>query len=251
MVMKKALKFQVLLVILFTATIYCEAQENFKVGITMGQVYPLNEFKSTDNSSTKSGYAQTGFTLNVDGDYYIHNRFSFTLRFHLGNAPINQSAYKEKLNTELKDYFSAEDTVRYNINYWQWATPLVGFKVNYPIVLNKIYIEAGIFSGVCFIQLPDQNLIFNDKKNKQFIISQTIENTDISIPLVINGGFRFRINNSVQLKLNAEYFQTKANYNHVSYIEKEGTTERTEIKKYELNAPIQTLNASLGLVYSF
>jgi hypothetical protein len=249
--MKKAIRFLFIPALIFSATMVCQAQEKFTVGVSMGQVYPLNEFKSVDPTSPKAGYAQTGFTLNVDGDYFIHNRFSLSLRFHLGNAPINQSVFKERLNNELKDYFSASDTVQYDINYWQWVSPLIGCKFNYPIILNKVYVEAGIFTGVNFTYIPDQNLVFNDKENKQLVISQNIGNTDISVPFALNAGFRFRINKSVQLKVNAEYFQTKASYSHVTYTQKENSTENIEIAKYKLNVPIQTLNATIGLVYNF
>ena len=217
----------------------------------MGQVYPLNEFKSINPGSNKAGYAQTGFTLNVDGDYFLHNRFSVSLRIHFGNAPINLSIFKDRLNNELKAYISANDTVQYDINYWQWVSPLIGCKYNYPIILNKVYVEAGIFTGVNFIQIPNQNLVFNDKANKQSIISRNIGNSDISLPFALNAGVRFKINESVQLKVNAEYFQTKASFNHKSYISKEGSTENTPITEYQFNVPIQTLDASIGLVYSF
>jgi len=217
----------------------------------MGQVYPLNEFKSIDPASTKAGYAQTGFTLNVDADYFLHNRFSLAVRFHFGNAPINQNEYKKHISSELQEYFSEIDTVQYDINSWQWASPLIGCKFNYPIVLNKIYAEAGIFTGVSFNQIPDQNLVFNDKKNKQLIISQNVEDSDISIPLAFNAGFRFRINKLVQFKVNAEYFQTKINFNHLSYTKRESSDVINEIAKNEYTIPVQTLNVSVGLVYSF
>jgi hypothetical protein len=249
--MKKAIRFLFLPVLIFLASITCQAQEKFKVGISMGQVYPLNEFKSIDPAKATAGYAQTGFTLNVDGDYFLHNRFSVSLRFHFGNVPINQPEFKKKLNNELSSYFLANDTVQYDINYWQWVSPLIGCKFNYPIVLNKVYVEAGIFTGVNFTQIPNQNLVFNDKANKQLVISQNVETTDISIPISCNAGFRFRINETIELKVNAEYFQTKTSFNHVNYVKKDNSEVKTEISKDEYHIPIQTLNATLGLVYSF
>jgi hypothetical protein len=249
--MKEILKFLFLPTFLFSVVFICQAQEKYKVGISMGQVFPLNDFKSNDPSSNKAGYSQTGFTLNVDGDYFIYNRFSLSLGFHFGNAPINQSEFKKKLNDELKDYFSENDTVQYDINYWQWASPLFGWKFNYPIVLNKVYVEAGMFTGICFFQIPNQNLVFNDKGKNQLVISQNVETSFISIPFCFNAGFRFRINKSIELKINSEYFQTKANYTHVSYSEKYNSNEKIEIANYKFKVPVQTINATIGLVYNF
>jgi hypothetical protein len=252
-VMKKAFKFLFLPALIFSASVICQAQDKFKVGVSMGQVYPLNEFKSVGPASNAAGYAQTGFTLNVDGDYFIQNRFSLSLRFHFGNAPVNQAEFKNRLDNELKDYFTEIDTLHYDINYWQWVSPLIGCKFNYPIVSNKVYVEAGIFTGISFIQIPDQNLamVTTYKSHQKLLISKNIEKNDISIPFAFNAGFRFRINNSVQFKINAEYYQTKANYNHESYFQSLDTAALEKIEKYAFNVPIQTINATIGLVYNF
>jgi hypothetical protein len=242
----------VLFCIAFVAITYTGyTQDKFRTSLTMGQVYPLGTFSSTNHFSNTSGYAQTGFTLNIDGDYHLNNRLDASLRFHFGNSPIDQVEFSKRLSNELAGYVSGTDTVQYAISYWQWASPMVGLKYNYPIIINKVYVEVGAFTGISIIQLPDQNLIFNDKVNKQFIVSQTIDNTNISLPFAINGGFRFRINQQVQLKINAEYFRTKANYEHVSYYQLENTTEQVEIKKSEFDVTIQTLDITAGLVYNF
>lgn len=238
-----------LMLILITATAI--AQEQFRASLSMGPVIPLGKFSSANITSTKSGYGQSGFNLNIDGDYYIDNRFAVTLRFLFENSTIDNSNYQKFLKTELSDYISATDTVHYDINYWQWTSPMVGIKYNYPIVMNKLYIETGIFSGINFLQIPDQNLLFTDETNKRTIISQNVGTTDITIPLAVSCGLRYRINPKMQLKLNAEYFRTKTSFEHVSYYQNENTTDQKVIKKYTSAIPIQTLNLSLGLVYNF
>jgi len=238
-----------LAITLFSTEVF--SQDKFRASLSMGQVYPLGNFKSIDQSSKNSGYAQTGFTLNIDGDYHLHNRLAVSLRFNFGNSAIDQYEYSKRLMSELSGYVSETDTVQYDINYWQWASPMIGLKYNYPIVINKIYVEVGAFTGINFVQIPDQNLFFNDKENKRIIISQNVGNTDITLPLAVNAGFRFRINERVQLKLTAEYFNTNANIDHVSYYQLENTTQQVEIKKDEFDVTIQTLNVSAGLVYNF
>jgi hypothetical protein len=227
------------------------SQEKFRASLSMGQVYPLGNFKSIDHSAENSGYAQSGFTLNIDGDYRLHNRLAASLRFHFGNSAIDQFEYSKRLLSELTGYVTETDTVQYNINYWQWASPMIGLKYNYPIIINKIYVEVGAFTGINFVQIPDQNLFFNDNENKRIIISQNVGNTDITLPLAVNAGFRFRINERVQLKLTAEYFKTRTNIEHVSYYQLENTIEQVEIKKDEFDVTIQTVNVSAGLVYNF
>jgi hypothetical protein len=249
--MKKAqIQIIVYLALTLISTI-CFAQEKFRASISMGQVYPLGRFSSIDQTSKQSGYARTGFTLNIDGDYHIHNRLAVSLRFLFGNSQINQTEFRKFLNNELSGYISSTDTIQYNINYWQWASPMVGLKYNYPIIINKFYLEVGAFTGVNFVQIPDQNLYFNDYINKRAIVSQNVGFSDITLPLAVNAGLRFRINPQMQLKLNAEYFYTKTSIDHVSYYQLTNSIEQVEIEKYQFDVPIQSLNISLGLVYNF
>ena len=227
------------------------SQEKFKATVSMGEVFPLNNFKNTDLNSSVSGYAQNGFTLNVDGDYFIINRLAVTLRFHFGNAPINKDAFKNFLVNDLQGYYPPADTAQFEMNAWQWVTPLIGLKYNYPIVINKVYIEAGAFTGLCFIQIPNQNLIYNDKVNNRLVVSHNIETNCISMPLALNAGIRFKINPTVQLKIAAEYFSARSQYTHESYYQWQNSVEQIEISKTEFNVPIQTVNVTAGLVYSF
>jgi hypothetical protein len=249
--MKKVKSFILVNLILAVISTACFAQEKFNASLSMGKVFPIGKFSNSDITSKQSGYAQSGFTLNIDGDYFLHNRIAVSLRFNFGNAPINQSEFRKYLNNELSDYIKETDTVQYNINYWQWASPMIGLKYNYPIVINKFYFEAGLFSGISLVQIPDQNLYFNDTKNKRIVVSQNVGKTDITFPLAINTGLRYRINPRMQFKLNAEFFTAKTSIEHVSYFQVEKSTAQNEIEKYSFNVPIQTLNLSAGLVYNF
>jgi hypothetical protein len=226
-------------------------QDKFRASLSMGPSYPIGKFSSTDLSSKSAGYAQSGFALTIDGDYYLHNRVAVTLLFHFGNSPIDQSAFSERLIHELAGYVTATDSVQFDINYWQWASPMVGLKYNYPIILNKFYFEVGAFTGMNFVQIPDQNLFFSDDKNKRIIVSQNVGSTDITFPVALSAGFRYRINPKMQFKLNAQYFNTNTSFEHVSYYQLENNIEKVEIEKYNISVPIQTLNVSAGLVYNF
>jgi hypothetical protein len=242
---------KILLLFLLIISINLSAQNKFNASVYMGPVIPISDFKNTDHNLTNQGYAETGYTLSFDGDYFLHNRVAVSLRFHFGNSPVNQGKFIERLHSELSEYYSKTDTVKYDINFWQWATPLLGIKVNYPIVLNKIYIEAGVFSGICFLKIPEQNMFFNDVKNKQYLISQNIEKDQITLPLNFNAGMRFRVNQKVDLRINAEYFMTETSYTHVHFLDIEAGKELVEIDNYKFNTTIQTINATIGLTYHF
>ncbi len=252
--MSKNIKYLTLAFSLLLSVLTCRAQSDFKFGISMGPVISLGDFNNTDDNTFNSGYAKTGFSLTVDGDYYIHNRVSISAAFHFGNAAIDGSKYSNRLYNELSAYLppieEKSEDVKFSINEWLWAAPIIGVKYNYPLSINKIYVEAGAFSGVNFTQIPDQNLFYPDHKNNREILSQNIEDKDISIPILLNAGIRFKINEKIQFSIRSEYYYTRAVFTHVSYIKIDNSVENTELFKNSFSVPIQTINFKAGLIYN-
>ncbi len=223
------------------------AQGPFRVGISMGQVYPAGSFRSTDTGNDAAGYAQTGFTLNVDGDYQIRERLSLSARFHFGNAPIDGKEYTGWLKNNLGSSFPANDTVLYDITFWQWAVPLIGLKYHHPLVRHTLYVDAGLFSGISFNQIPYQNLRYYDKENERYLISENRERNTLTLPVLLTVGLRYSINKTLEIKAEAGWFGTKLSYEHVAYYAKGEAIE--EIVKTNRNIPVSAFSASIGLVY--
>lgn len=251
--MKSYKKYIGLFTLLLTLHMTCFAQSNFKVDISMGPVFSLGKFSSTDDTSLNSGYSKNGFSLSVGGDYFIHNRLSLSARFLFGTTTIDGSKFSTRMYNELSNYLPTIENsqeVKFIINDWLWAAPVLGFKYNYPIIINKFYCEIGAFSGINFTQIPDQNLFYKNKTEKHDILSQNIEQRDISIPFVFEGCFRYKINEKIQFKLSAEYFFTQANYSHINYLRNEGSSELQEINSNNFSVSINTISLKAGLVYN-
>ena len=228
-------------------------QSKVNIGISMGPIFPLGNFSSVNNNTLSAGYSESGFNLAIDADYFLHNRFALSAKLLFGTTTIDADAFSIRLNNELSDYMNLkneENKVNYDINYWQWSSPMIGAKYNYPILINKTYVEIGAYTGVNFTQIPDQNLSYLDSENKREIISQNDTDKDISVPLSFTCGIRFKIREKMQVRINADYFYTKANYTHVNYIKGGNVTQRDEISKEQFSVPIQTISTSVGLIYT-
>lgn len=240
-----------MLMIFTVASVKTFAQENFKVGISMGQVLPLNEFKNNNYKNMPAGFSQSGFTLNFDGDYYFIHRLAVSARFNFGLSSMDKVAVADWLDHQMADYLNsnAENNL-YSVDYWQWSAPLLGIKYNYPIVVNKFYFEVAGFSGLSIVQTPNQNLKIIDDVNKQDIYSENVESKTISLPLMFDGSFRYMATKNIQLKLQTSYFQTKASYEHVNYIVKENSIQPEELQRATIDVPLKTLSVSLGIIYN-
>ena len=216
----------------------------------MGSVVPVGEFKSIDNGAFDAGFAETGFTLSFDGDYYLHNRFAVTGRFYFGMSGINEAESYQWLKNNLGSYF-IEDSVRTTIGFWQWSAPMVGMKYNYPVVLNKLYIETGIFSGLNITPIPALQMKVIDDTNKRIVYSENILKNSFSVPLMADAAIRIIFNQNMQLKLHAGYYQAKTKHQHVSYyLNENAETITEELSKTDFNVPIKAINLGVGFIYT-
>jgi len=229
------------------------AQSPFRASVSMGLSKPLKPFSNIEMTSPDAGFARQGFVLNVDGDYFLHKRFALSGRLLVSTHPIDESAYNTKLDKEVEAYKpdSARNII-YNAGNWLWISPLIGAKYNYPLVLNRAWIEGGVFTGIQFTSVPDQYLMVDDEVKKRMVISENLERSDISFPLVIEGGLRVKINELTQLNMKLSYYRSKAKYTHVSYLsDYNGIQIGERIKETRQEIPIQNLQFAVGLTYLF
>jgi hypothetical protein len=250
--MRKKILTTVYIILLLVISLLSFGQNGFKVGIAMGSIMPLNQFKSTTISTNTSGYSENGVSLSFDGDYFLHNRLAVSLRLNFGMTSIDEPSVIKKLDADVTGYLSSEvENNSYYITYWQWSSPLLGLKYNYPVLINKLYVETGIFSGISFAQIPEQNLAIKDEVNKQMIYSENIGENSTSVPLMADLALRYVLSKQIQLKFSTSYFHSKANYEHINYTVDKDATEITKmISRYNVSAPIETMNFSIGLIYS-
>lgn len=245
-------KYITILIIIVLAIIpFSKTFAQVNVDISMGTSVPIGAFADNDNASNKAGFAKPGFTMNIDGNYFLNGRLSISGRVTMGNLTIDEDAFYGKLRDEVISYLpdSAAD-MNFNAGSWLWISPMVGFKYNYPIVSNRTWFEAGIFTGVNFIYIPDHSLMVDDVAGKQYVIAENTKQTDISIPVMIDAGIKTQINKNMCFNVKVSYFQSKAEFEHKSYLRKYGESEiHKEIHSTDYAVPVKTLQFSVGLTY--
>lgn len=239
----------VIITILILFSYNVVGQNNFKVGISMGSVIPLGEFKATDMKTLDAGFSETGFTLNFDGDYYLHHRLAVSARFHFGLSSIDQSNVYDWLKGEMANYFVDDTLSTSNIGYWQWSAPLLGFKYNYPIIINKLYLETGLFTGLNICPIPYQSISIDDLDNERKYYSDNKPGTSLSVPIMIDGAFRLVLGENIQIKLQTSYYQTNINYKHKNSFQNINTAV-IDINEFEVNVPLKHISVSLGIIYT-
>lgn len=247
--MKSCFRRLLLAILFFGCLISVKAQPVWNFDVTMGALLPLGDFKSIDMGNSSAGYSEMGFSLNLDGDYFINERISATGRFNLSRTGIDSDAFSQQLDKWFADYL-IEDKVRYDINSWSWNNVAIGLKGNLPFFSNKVFIEIGVFPGVAIPSVPDLNLTIDDETNERYIIGQTEKETKVAFSIMGDLGFRFKISDQMQFAFRGSYFRSEMKFNHIGYAKSyvSGVPDQ-KIFDREMEIPIQTLGVSAGLVY--
>jgi hypothetical protein len=229
---------------------YTSAKKKYHAGISMGSVLPIADFGSNNHNLNSSGFAKPGFTMNFDGDYYIHNRLAVSARFHFGQTTTDNKATYLWLKNVSSGYINENnDSLRTNIGNWYWSSPLAGIKVNYPIILTKIYIEGGIFSGLNISHPSLQQIRIINKTTQKETYSENNTNAIYSMPIMLDAGIRVVINENIQLKVQSSYYRAKSNFKHYIYSISPNGTEIENLESFNIEKTIETINLSLGLIY--
>jgi hypothetical protein len=122
--------------------------------------------------------------------------------------------------------------------------------MNYPVILNKVYIEAGIFSGLNISHPSLQQLRIINKTTLKETYSENNTNAVYSLPIMLDAAIRVALNKNIQLKIQTSYYRAKSNFEHYIYSVSPNGTEIEEIKSFNLEKTIETINLSFGLVYT-
>ncbi len=231
----------IFVIALFFSSVQLNAQKEIDLTISMGSVHPISSF-------TEQGYAQSGFNLQITANYPLFDLFSLSGKFMFANAGLDHVKYQGHLNSTYPDFMS--DVVRYDINNWLWAAPMIGLKYRYPIVIQKFYITAAAYSGMSYHQTPDLNsTAINEETNRNFII-ETTSDYNLSIPVYGEIGALFKANNNISFSVAIGYFNSSTQYDQNAYTINSTSGIIDEIvSESEITIPIKALQTSFGLVY--
>ncbi|MDA3880470.1 MAG: hypothetical protein PF436_08785 [Prolixibacteraceae bacterium] len=239
-----------IIILIFTfLSVSTKASERFHASMSFGAGFSSGIFKQISPLADDAGYAKSGFTMNVDGDYYLHNRIAVSARLHFGQAAIDKIPAFNWLKTKTSEYSPLSDSVRTKIGYWQWTSPMLGIKANYPLILNKLYLEGGIYSGLSITSNPQHYLRIIDKENQKEVISETTAGKQYSIPLMVDGGLRMKLNSSIHLKLYGSFYQSNSNYEHIIYSNSQNSDNIQHIGEFDIAKKITTINVYAGIIY--
>lgn len=186
--------------------------DNWYFSINMGGCWPAGSFANANPANADAGFAQRGFTLNLDATYPFSENWGIKGMVMLNSNPINRNGMGTMMETRMKKQVPFAETERDNllltVNPWLSNSVVVGpvFTVNF----DKFSWDIVAMTGLNITYLPNQNLLFSPPdKNWQYLQRNT-NTVSLSLDLLVGTAVRVKITDKVQLKLATDYQHSRA-----------------------------------------
>ena len=238
-------KFMWVLVLFLSASMY--GQQNF-ASLSFGAALPQGGYGETGDLSS-SGYAKTGGAIKFDAGYFPTSYLGIGGSFSFGsNYAISDSLMQDMINyvepyanfEEIPDY--AE--ILYGNGFWNNISLYLGPHFSARLS-QKIYFDLRILGGVTILRPPDQELLISWDGNE---IHSVVSGSSVSFGFTTGGGFRFKLNENLALKLGVDFSQAHAQFEY-KFDLFEGLA--TDVPPLQADFYVRTVDIMVGLAYAF
>jgi len=223
------------------------AQLNY-FSLSMGTTLPTQDFAGTTDAST-TGYAESGFTMSFDGNYFPFDLFGINGTANFGMNFTDdvelQNDWFDYLKNLYPDVIIPPDaTVEFNTTQWNYVNLMAGPIISIPV--SRFFIELKAKAGLSFIKPPERNIYISFTNTE---INSTASGQSLKFGYQLGGGILYMPNRNYGVRLGVDYFNSAAKVNLESR-EDDGTGNPV-IKPAVLNIPVSAIHLTAGLAYSF
>lgn len=224
------------------------AQESY-LSIGLGAALPQSDF-GTDNTLMKSGYAMSGFAIELEGTYFPGSIVGVSGMMGFGSFYTLQNEYYMNLTdyinerTDLPGFnMPMQDQTDYTIGFWNYVNFLVGPELSVPFWRMQVGLK--LMGGASVLISPKREINY---VNNLDILKVSTKGSDLSLSYLYGGSLMYKLRTGTALRFSADYLSTKASYTF-DFLADTPLADIDESMKNTLN--IQSLQLLVGLSYTF
>ena len=193
------MKTKTLFLLLFASLALFGQNTKSNIGLSIGPSFPLGDFARTEISDSTSGWAKTGFDIQISYTYRIVHNFGIAALGVYSSNKFNATKYKDELETLHPDYGVSIETRR----NWSSGGMLFGPYLHFPLSEEVSWDIRALFG-------------FYGGYSPHFIIRATQKETGEKAEYLRQSGkafsFGYSLGTGFKFKLSAYYFLVFADY---------------------------------------
>ena len=205
------------------------------IGITAGPSFPVGDFGDNNPKSDKSGYATTGYKVEINGGIRLFNLLEFSVmgfRNTNGTDPEN-----------LKNYLSAQfPSANVKSDDWVIYGALGGLGISYPLP-DKLITDIRVLGGYLNVTSPEISLTTARPDVFYKIESKTVS----SLVYLTSFGIRYPVLPKLYALIAFEYIGAPVKFNDVKTIKSSESGQTEAITSFEQSLDTWTITAGVKL----
>lgn len=224
------------------------AQDSY-LSIGLGSAMPQGEFKSTENI-TGSGYAFSGFAIEIDGTYFPGSIFGISGMLGFGSFYTDQDAYIDNLERSIISggnlpgfAWPPDEAIDYNAGFWNYINFLAGPELSVSFWRLQLGLKG--MGGVSVLISPKREIEYSGSVDN---FSASTKGSDLSLSYLYGGSMMYILRSGSALRLSVDYLNTRADYKY-SFSAETPQNDYTEGATY--TTAIESLQLLIGLTYKF
>ena len=177
-------------------------------GITAGPSFPVGSFGNDNPQNERSGYAKTGYMIELNGGIRLLNLFEISI-----------IGFRNSNGTDLSNLIGSLNNTNPGVNLigesdaWNIYGVLAGLGISYPLPA-KFIVDIRVLGGYLNTSSPEITLSGADQGT--FV---KVEGKTVSSPVYFgSGSVRFPISNMLYLNIGIQYIASSANFDNVKTI---------------------------------
>jgi len=235
-------------VIILFLSVSAFGQQNFG-SISFGACLPQGGYGLTGDLSS-NGYAKAGGAIKFDGAFFpgsylgIGGSFSFGSNYGLSDSLLNNMLDYVEANAPSLPEIPEDAEKIYANGFWNNISLYIGphFSIR---ASQRLYFDIRVLGGLTVLRPPDQEIIITWDDNE---IHSRVSNQKVTFGLTAGGGFRYKLNEDLALKLGVDFSQARAKFDY-SFELFQGIGE--DIPPVEADFFVRTVDIMIGLAYAF
>lgn len=235
---------RIYVIILFVLLANLISAQNSYISLSMGTSIPVGTYSGEDQINT-TGYAGPSFTLSFDGNYFFIPYFGITGIANYGMNATDEETLENDWIEYLKDLYPDviipdDATVQFSTDQWNYVNLMAGPVLSFPI--SKFSIEIKARGGMSYIRPPKRE-IYITYQNTEIYGNATGQS--VKFGYLVGGGILYQPNDSYGVRLNADYFSTKAK------IDLDRRKDDDQLVTETIELPVTAFHVTLGIAYFF
>jgi opacity protein-like surface antigen len=239
-------RFVWIIVLFVSASVY--GQQNF-ASLSFGASLPQGGYGETGDLAT-NGYAKSGGTIKFDGAFFptsylgIGGSFSFGSNYGMSDSLMQDMIDYVEANASSIIDIPDEAEILYSNGFWNNISILIGPHFS-ARATQRLYFDIRVLGGISILMPPDQEIIISWDGNE---IHTLVSNNKVSFGFTAGGGFRYKLNDNLALKLGVDFVQARAKFDYTFDLF-EGIA--ADIPPLPADFFVRTVDIMIGLAYAF